>query len=225
MASQAFTLADIRTDLAALYGENTAPTDSTRDSYINFIIRDIYYRRLWRWRRTTANLTFTSGASDSPTAFAPDNLVATTRDGWKSNMVLKEVVSGDDNDIYYTQIDPIDSENYTSTDTVYWVTGSEYAGYTFNIPSTDSKTLQLTYYRSHETLSSSTDKCYVPSLNAVVRGAYALLVKNDDIDRNNQSELTDYEIEVSKMSALDGASTARQYRSISAESGHYIGRT
>jgi hypothetical protein len=224
MASQAFTLAEIRSDLAALYGEATAPTDSTRDSYINFIVRDIYYRKLWRWRRTTANLSFTTGTASSPSVFASDNLTATTREGFESNMILKEVVSGTDNDIYYDLVDAAQAEQYNENDLVYWITGDEYSGYTFNIPYQSSKTLQLTYYRSHESLSSSADLCYIPSRNAVVRGAYALLVKNDDIDRNNQQELTDYEIEVNKMSAYDGSSTARTYRSKSAESGHYIGR-
>jgi hypothetical protein len=107
---------------------------------------------------------------------------------------------------------------------VIWVDGNEVDGYTLNIKETTAPTLSVTYFRKADVLSASTDTTYIPYVNAIAKLAYAFLVKNDDLDRNNSKELGDAENEIGKLTAMSGGSVAQTYAPASAQQGHYAGK-
>lgn len=223
----AVTLLDIRTALSGLLGESSVPTDTSRDTQINYVIRDIYYRAHWSWRRKTSNVAFNSSGvstTDLSSFLAADSYPLPSQDLNAPQGEAKVVTSGDNNDTYYRLIDKEDAEFYASGDRVIWYDGNEVDGYTFNIKETDSPTLQITYFRKHDVLSSSADTTYIPLTSPIAAGAYAFYVKNRDNARDNREEKAEFEREVSKLRNLENSTKSNRLISKTEKTGSYLGR-
>lgn len=217
----AITLSDVRNLLGSLNGEDSPATSTTRDRFINAIIKDITSRRQWRWRKTFLNVAFNaSGVSTTTlTSWAEDSL------NNRENLV-REVVSGQENDVIYTVIDEADKDNYGPGDNVVWVEGNEVDGFTLNIHETDSPTLRVGYYAGATALSSAGDTTRVPRDLPIAKGAYALLRVADDPDYNNASELREYENEIRLLQSLENRGTGKPRRFIGASErgGYHLGQ-
>ncbi len=187
----AVTLTRIRNLLASLNGEDSAPSSTSRDRFINEIIRDVTTREQWSWRRKSTTLSFASdGTASAPADFVEDSLGD-----------LREIATGVGNDNLYKLTGEEYRDNYNANSNyAVWVTGNNVDGFTFRTSETDSPTGTLIYYAGFVTdLADGADTTYVPNALVIAKGAYALLRRFDDPDVDITTELIEYEAEVGKL--------------------------
>lgn len=213
------TLSEVRNLLAALNGEDSAPTTgsaSTRDRFINQVLRDIYSRFRWSWRRTSTSLAFSGTTASLPSDWVED-----------SYGDIREVLSGLGNDNTYRVIEEKFKDNYSNGDYVCWITGNRVDGFTLNIHETDNPTLTVVYYAGFTTdVSTDGDTIKVPNAMVIAKGAYAFLKRYDDPEIDITPELGDYEGDITKLRAAEFRTDAyrtRRLRSQAEKTGYHIG--
>ena len=150
------TLADCKQSLADRHESNgTLPTSSVTLAYWTRLLNKGVNYCSDKLRLTkTASLTTTSGS-----VALPDDFLG------------RGSVFIDDQE--YTQVDEADVP--AQTDYVYWITGNHTDGYTLNVP--DDDTFSVTYSFRPAEMSSDSDVCIIPDIEAPVAYAYSFMRK------------------------------------------------
>ena len=148
-------------DLKQRYLDLIGDSDGTIDDFgkrnINAAVKDVLNRYSFSWNKDTADITTASGVADMPNDFNPR---------W-------EIDARDADGNVFTQIPLYDRDSYDD-EKVYWITPDvSNDKYIFNSPV--DTTITLFYNFVPTALSSDSDKCAVPDLEAV---AYLAASKN-----------------------------------------------
>ena len=214
----AITLADIRLGLAGLNGESSVPNDTARDYHIQRTIEDITYRYHWSWRKVTVDITFTNKVATLPSDFTTDSFPYDNLSDTLGSKATLVNASGDK----YNRVNYDDRFLYGENDKVFYVSGNSVDGYTATIFDS-STTLSMTYFRSHDVLTTATDTTRIPLLTPIASGAFMYFVRKQDIDRNINQERVEYEAQINKLFTLESSNIQNKLISSSAQQGYSIG--
>jgi len=189
-------LSSIRTRLGITNGEGNVSDVSrlaTYDELIRTTIDDIRSRQGWSFDLTSLNVAFNSSGVSTTTL---------TNFTIGSFLDARKVNSGTGDDDVYSLISPWESDKFNSNDYPIWLTGNDVDTWKLNIKDTDSRTLTVSYVAEETALIAGVDTTRIP-INAIVFGAYALLLKTDDNEIDNTRELNTYENEILKLKRKD----------------------
>lgn len=157
MAFSKHTLLDCKQNLADRHDNGTIPTNSTiLAKYVRLINRGVEYCADRLRLSKPYTITIASGVGTLPIDF----IIA--------NSVFKDQIE-------YTKVDPEDEAIHSGL--VYWVTGNQTDGFILNIPDDGSYTVNYSFRPSP--LSSDSDVCVIPDIDAPVAYAYAMLRKSE----------------------------------------------
>jgi hypothetical protein len=157
MAYTLLTLADIKQSVADRHDNGVVPTNSTvLARYVRLINRGIAYCADKLRISKPVTLAVTSGVADLPDDFILANSVF---------IGLVECL----------KVDPEDSAVHFGP--VYWITGNQTDGFVLNTPTDGSYVVNYAFRPSP--LSSNTDICIIPDIEAVSAYAYAMLRKGE----------------------------------------------
>lgn len=152
------TLADLKTSLSDRHDNGVVPTNTTvLARYVRLLNRGVEYCAEQLRLEKSASIVVASGVGDLPDDF----------------IIINSVFDSDDN--RYTMIGADDVESQTGF--VYWVTGNQTDGFVLNTPNDGTFTVFYSFRPSP--LSSNTDICLIPDIEAPVAYAYAMLRKSE----------------------------------------------
>lgn len=209
----AVSFSDINELLASLNGEDSAVVNASRTRFINAVGQDIWDRKDFLFKRTSTSLTL---AGDGTVAM-PANF------GYDKFLDIREVVTGQDNDNIYSQIDIKDRDKYTLGDYKYWITGSN-GSYTLNTTETDLATVSVQYDSVWVNFVDLADTCTIPKAMPIAAGAFVYLKKYDDPESDTSVETNMYEAEISKLIIQDDRQRGvRRFQGQTERSGYHIG--
>lgn len=151
------TLAELKQSLADRHDNGVVPTNSTvLAKYVRLLNRGIEYCADRMRLSKPYSITITSGVGDLPADF----IIA--------NSVFKDQLE-------YTKVDPEDEAVHTGL--TFWVTGNQTDGFVLNTPQDGTYTVNYSFKPTW--LSSNSDLCVVPDIEAPVAYAYAMLRKSE----------------------------------------------
>ena len=201
-------LTDYRLLVANLNGEESAPNPAptSRDTFINVIIGDIWGRHKWTFRRGTKTLVFSGTTISLPTDFDVDGFYD-LRSSINKNRI-------------YKLIEEKFKDNYIAGDNVCWITDS-----TLNIKETDNPTLELTYLTTPPVLTTPTSTCSLPTIT-VASGSYAMVKAAEDDEYDTRRLDAKYEEEIRALWRQDVKSGRKDLRMVgpSEKNGFFIGQ-
>ncbi len=152
------TFQNLQLSLAYRYGESAIPSSGTANR--NFWLnrgQDYCVDRIGMKKQ--ASITVSSGTASLPTDFKfPISLL-------------------DSDNVIYSQINEEQYSYYSSSHTVFTITGNHSSGFT--LKASNDGTFTLTYYFHPSPMSSNSDVCIVPDGEAVVAYAYGMLRKSE----------------------------------------------
>ena len=169
-----------------LIGDSDGTIDDFGKRNINSAIQDILNKYQFSWDIKTDDITLAAGVATLPSDFNPL---------W--NVVDARIVASSDNDDnIFTQIRPEDRDSYSADDYVFWVTYDTATDtYIFN-SKTLTGTVTIYYNFSPADLSSGTDVCIIPDVEAV---SYLAASKNWVGAERDTDLKKDYEAESDKL--------------------------
>ena len=168
-----------------LIGDSDGTIDDFGKRNINSAIQDILNKYQFSWDIKTDDITLAAGVATLPSDFNPLWGVSDAR----------IVASSDNDDNIFIQIRPEDRDSYTSDDYVFWITYDTATDtYIFN-SKTLTGTVTIYYNFSPTDLSSGTDVCIIPDVEAV---SYLAASKNWVGAERDTDLKKDYEAEADK---------------------------
>ena len=168
-----------------LIGDSDGTIDAFGNSNINSAIQDILNKYQFSWNVKTDDITLAAGVATLPSDFNPLWNISDAR----------IVASSDNDDNIFTQIRPEDRDSYTSDDYVFWITYDTATDtYIFN-SKTLTGTVTIYYNFSPSDLSSGTDVCIIPDVEAT---SYLAASKNWVGAERDTDLKKDYEDEADK---------------------------
>jgi hypothetical protein len=182
------TQTDVLQDMSFLLGESTVPTSGIEDRqrYIQRTLERVYRAHNFPMHQVTATLTVTSGAGTIPSTIHQDGIVD-----------VREVVTGTNNDLIYTQVAITDLDNYGSGDYRYALTGYEGSGtYTISTSETGSQVLTVRGEGVAPTINGSIGTPF-PSPMCLAQGAlvYYRMAEDPQADVSQQEALFQNELD------------------------------
>lgn len=148
-----------------LIGQPSGTINAVGIRNINNAVNDIVNRYSFSWNLTSDDLTLSSGTSDLPSDLNPKWGISDAR----------IVNSSQLDDYQFTQIPFYDRDNYSASDYVYWITTDATNNKQVFNTLTSSGTVKIYYNFVPSDMSTSTDVCVVPDVEAV---AYLAASKN-----------------------------------------------
>lgn len=152
------TFSNLQLSLAYRYGENAIPSSGTsnRNFWLN---KAVQYMTDKLGLKKSATVTVSSGTGSLPTDYKDPVQVINS------------------NDVEYKRVNQELYNDYSSSDTVYCITGNHKDGWTLKVPSDGDYTVY--YHFFPEDMSDDSDICIIPDGEAVVAYAYAMLRKSE----------------------------------------------
>lgn len=170
------------TTLAYLMGERTvnATTSTSRGDFLQKTLEEAYSAYPWRFARTTATLSISSGIVTLPTDF--DN----------GHPARVQYVNSQSSQLVLNQIDPDDRDKVNDGDLAYWITALSSGRFILNTKDTNPTTLEVSYQVVAPTLDSGdTVGTPYPSGMTLALGArrFVKLAQNPDADISQDEAL------------------------------------
>lgn len=173
------TLSDLKQSLADRHDNGTVPTNSTiLAKYVRLLNRGVEYcaDKLRITRPVT--LTVASGVADLPDDF----------------ITIKSLFDSDNNE--YVRVDPTDTNLQTGY--AYWITGNQTSGFVLNSENDGTFTANISYRPTW--MSSDSDVCLIPDIEAPVSYAYAMLRKSEsDPFEDSEGSLQECDARIAEM--------------------------
>jgi hypothetical protein len=181
MAYAVKTLADLKQSLSDRHDNGTVPTNTTiLAKYVRLLNRGVEYCTDRMRIRDTQSVVVTSGVGTLPTGFILANSVFNS-----SNVAL-------------VMVDPEDATMHTGL--VYWITGNQTSGFTLNVPTDGTYTVNYAFRPTW--MSSNSDVCIVPDIEAPVAYAYAMLRKSEsDPFEDSEASLQECDARIAEMNS------------------------
>ena len=139
-----------------LVGQPTGTIDARGTRNINLAVTDVLNRFQFSWNITNTTISLSGGSANMPSDYNPR---------WDIDARIVGSLTNDDN--IFTKIRIEDRDKYSSDDYVYWITFDPINNvYVFN-SKTQTGTVTVYYNFTPTDMSSGTDVCVVPSVEAV----------------------------------------------------------
>jgi hypothetical protein len=176
----AYSQTDFLTSLAYLMGERSvnSTTSTPRADYLQNALNEAYSAYPWRFARTNATLTISSGIATLPTNY-DDNQIAHAK-------------FNDGNDEKLDLIDPDDAESYSNGDRQAWIESIDDSRYKLVTKDSDLTTALFRYQKKAPTLDSAgTVTTAYPNKRTIALGARrdVKLGQNPDADISQEEKI------------------------------------
>jgi hypothetical protein len=183
-------LTTVQQDLSYLLGEQTVPSSGVDDRarFIQVALERAYRAYNFPMNKLTATVAMISGVATLPTTVMQDSVLD-----------IREVLSGNDNDRVYKQIDYEDFDSATAADYAYYLNGYE-GSYAAITSSTGSATLKIRYSSSVPILNASISTPF-PSSMALARGALIYVRQAEDPQADISQEESIFQAELQEIIA------------------------
>lgn len=208
------TLTTVLEDLSFLLGESSVPTTGIEDRtrFIQRALERVYRAYDWPMNKVTATIQMTTGSGALPTNLRQD-----------SEMDVREVLAGTNNDNIYYQIPYEDQDTYSAGSYRYWLSGYEGA-YTINTSETATSPILTVRYSTTTPIINASIATPFPSSMALARGALVYYRQAEDPQADIGQEEALFQQEIDEVIAsYNRARPQPRGRTLHEMNGTYIG--